>query len=46
MAHSRIARESLVAGGATPAEARQLVRESLKDLKLQKVTSPVRIPWN
>ncbi len=43
--HSRIAREALVAGGATRAEAASLVRKSLANLRRQKVKGPSRIPW-
>jgi hypothetical protein len=43
---TRIAVEALKAGGATEAEARQLVAESLANLRKQGVTQPTRIPWN
>jgi hypothetical protein len=43
--HTRIAEESLVAGGATRAEAQALVQESLQDLAQQGVIAPTRIPW-
>lgn len=45
-AQNRIARESLIAGGATRQEAAALVRESGGNLRQQGVTSPTRIPWN
>jgi hypothetical protein len=44
--HSRIAEEALVAGGATRAEARELVRESTRNLKGQGASAPSGIPWN
>jgi RHS repeat-associated protein len=44
--HSRIAEEALVAGGATRAQARALVKESLADLARQGVKVPSNIPWN
>jgi hypothetical protein len=44
--HSRIAVEALKAGGATQAEARQLVADSLKNLRGQGVRSPTHIPWS
>jgi hypothetical protein len=44
--HTRIAVEALKAGGATEAQARQLVAESLRNLRNQGVTQPTRIPWN
>jgi hypothetical protein len=43
--HSSIAKEALIAGGATPAEAEALVRESLANLAKQGVTFPTGIPW-
>jgi len=43
--HTRIAVESLKAGGATEAEARVLVSQSLRDLRVQGVRAPTRIPW-
>jgi hypothetical protein len=43
---TRIAVESLVAGGATTAEARSLVAESLRNLLKQGVRFPTNIPWN
>jgi RHS repeat-associated protein len=45
-AQSQIAVQALMAGGATEAEARQLVAQSLKNLRAQGVTQPTRIPWN
>jgi hypothetical protein len=44
--HSRIAVEALKAGGASEAQARQLVAESLKHLRSQGVSQPTRIPWS
>lgn len=44
--HTRIAVESLIAGGATRAEARSLVAESLWNLRAQGVKVPSHIPWN
>src|SRR5262249_26057051 len=44
--HSRIAREALIAGGASPAEADALVLESLANLAGQRVADPTGIPWN
>ncbi len=44
--HSRIAVESLIAGGASRAEARSLVAESLRNLRAQGVRAPSHIPWN
>jgi RHS repeat-associated protein len=44
--HSRIAKEALIAGGATPREAQALVDKSLDNLASQGVTSPSHIPWN
>jgi RHS repeat-associated protein len=43
--HSRIAIESLKAGGATDMEARILVNQSEQNLKKQGVTAPSNIPW-
>ena len=43
--HTRIAVEALKAGGATDAEARTLVAQSLRDLRSQGARSPTRIPW-
>ncbi len=43
--HTRIAIESLQAGGATEAEARALVAQSLLDLRGKGVRGPTRIPW-
>lgn len=43
--HSRIAVESLIAGGATRSEARSLVAESLLNLRSQYVRNPSNIPW-
>jgi hypothetical protein len=45
-AHSKIAEEALVAGGATQKQAKKLVEESLANLQQQGVTAPSRIPWN
>jgi hypothetical protein len=44
--HSRIAREALIAGGATKKETNKLVQESLVNLKGQGVYKPTNIPWN
>ena len=44
--HSRIAVESLMAGGASRAEARSLVAESLRNLREQGVRAPSHVPWN
>ncbi len=44
--HSRIAVESLHAGGATRAQARRLVAESLLNLRKQALRAPTNIPWN
>ncbi len=44
--HTRIAVEALEAGGATTAEARSLVAQSLKNLREQGVRIPTSIPWN
>ncbi|MBD7970448.1 hypothetical protein [Paenibacillus gallinarum] len=43
--HTRIAVEALIAGGATRQEARDLVAESLKNLRHQGVKVPSNIPW-
>ena len=43
---TRIAVESLMAGGATEAQARSLVAESLRNLLKQGVRFPTNIPWN
>jgi hypothetical protein len=43
--HTRIGVESLKAGGATEAEARALVSQSLRDLRSQGARAPTRIPW-
>ena len=43
--HTRIAIESPKAGGATEAEARALVAESLRDLRRGGVRAPTRVPW-
>lgn len=43
--HTRIAKEALVAGGASKELADQLVKESLKNLKEQVVDAPSHIPW-
>ena len=43
---SRIAEEALIAGGATRAEAQQLIQQSLANLKQQGVKYPSRIPWS
>jgi hypothetical protein len=43
--HTKIAVEALKAGGATEAEAREIVDEALKDLRDQGI-SPTKIPWN
>ncbi|MPQ34168.1 RHS repeat-associated core domain-containing protein [Clostridium estertheticum] len=44
--HTRIAVESLQAGGATLQEARSLTAKALWDLRKQGVTYPTRIPWH
>ena len=44
--HTRIAVKALEAGGATRAEARELVAESLRNLRDQGVREPTNIPWN
>jgi hypothetical protein len=43
--HTRIALEALKAGGASEAEAKELLLESLRDLRRQGVHVPTRIPW-
>ncbi len=43
--HSRIAYESLIAGGATPEMAEELVGQSLRNLAEQGVEVPTNIPW-
>lgn len=45
-AHSEIAKEALIAGGASKQEAADLIKKSLDNLNSQGVTSPTRIPWN
>lgn len=44
--HTRVAVESLRAGGATFQEARSLTAKALWDLRKQGVRYPTRIPWN
>ena len=44
--HNRIAVQALIDGGASEAEARALVVESVKNLREQGVRAPSRIPWN
>ncbi|MHA6636882.1 RHS repeat-associated core domain-containing protein, partial [Citrobacter farmeri] len=44
--HTKIAVDALEAGGATPQQARDLVAQSLSNLRSQGVTSPSNIPWN
>ena len=44
--HTRIAVESLQAGGATLQEARSLTAKALWDLRKQGVRNPTRIPWH
>ena len=44
--HTKIAMESLKAGGATEAEARTIVAQALHDLRSQGIVAPTRIPWN
>ena len=44
--HTRVAVESLRAGGATLQEARSLTAKALWDLRKQGVRYPTRIPWN
>ena len=43
---TRIAKEALIAGGATEDFANQLLMKSLENLKSQNVTAPSSIPWN
>ena len=43
--HNRIAVEALQAGGASLAQARSLVAESLLNLRRQGALSPTNIPW-
>jgi hypothetical protein len=43
--HTRIAVESLIEGGATREQARNLVAKSLKDLKNKGIRMPTTIPW-
>jgi hypothetical protein len=43
--HARIAEESLVEGGATRAEAKELVKQSIENLRKQGVKTPSKIPW-
>lgn len=43
---TRIAYEALVAGGAAPSDAKQLVVLSLAELMQQGVPGPTRIPWH
>jgi len=43
--HSRIAKEALIAGGASAEMADDLVNRSLKNLADQNVTAPTHIPW-
>lgn len=45
-AHSYIAKEALIAGGATGREANILVRMSISNLNDQGVRIPTRIPWH
>lgn len=44
-AHSRIAVEALVAGGASRPQARSLVAQSLQNLRQQGVSFPTWIPF-
>jgi hypothetical protein len=44
--HTRIAVEALQAGGATEAEARSIVAQSLLNLRGQGARVTTRIPWN
>ena len=43
--HTRIALESLKAGGASEDMAHRIVLEALENLKQQGVTAPSKIPW-
>ncbi|WP_217220385.1 hypothetical protein [Mucilaginibacter paludis] len=43
---TRIAKEALMAGGATEDFANDLLKASLENLKNQNVTAPSNIPWN
>lgn len=43
--HTRIARESLKAGGASNEIIEPLINESLENLAIQGVTQPTNIPW-
>lgn len=45
-AHSYIAREALIAGGASRREANRLVKMSVINLYDQGVKIPSRIPWH
>lgn len=45
-AHSQIAVQALIEGGASRDHARSIVARSLRDLKNQGVREPVNIPWN
>jgi RHS repeat-associated protein len=43
---TRIAKEALIAGGATEGFANDLLKASLENLKNQNVTAPSNIPWH
>ena len=43
--HTRIAKEALIAGGATEEQANRWVQQSLENLTEQGVTQPSGIPW-
>lgn len=43
--HTQIAVDALIAGGATQAEARSLVAQSLNTLRNNGVRVPTNIPW-
>lgn len=43
--HTKIAKQALIDGGATPEMAEQLVNQSLVNLSNQEVTNPTNIPW-
>ncbi|AJJ70493.1 RHS repeat-associated core domain protein [Yersinia pseudotuberculosis] len=43
--HDKIAKDALIAGGATEEEANDLVKKSKDNLKCQNVSKPSNIPW-
>lgn len=43
--HNRIAVETLIAGGATKTEARDLMAQSVWNLRKQGARIPTNIPW-